>query len=119
MGCPGVGVEGEPAMKLSDEVLDEGRTHIRARNLDGLKAWVEKHAYSISAEEVAKTYKLLFMAKDTTRALKLFDKVFTDLDPVLDVLGARIKTAVSCVSVCLIGLGCVGGIAYLIVMVMR
>lgn len=100
-------------MKLSEEVLDEGRTIIRAMDLEGLMAWSEKHVPTLTAKtrgDIEKTFGLMFKARDPDRALKLFDSYFSSVDPARDVRQGLMRLG------CLVfvALGLLGGIVYLV-----
>jgi hypothetical protein len=67
-------------MKISEEVLNEGRLHITNADLDGFLAWVKTNAPTINISAVKDAYSVIFRLKDTERGLKFFNKVFPEYD---------------------------------------
>ena len=100
--------------KLSDEVLEEGRALVEAKDLAGFKLWCEKHAYTVTWSELEKTYTPLFKYDQMDMALKLYDKFFPELDNAKHVRGGLIRLG----CFVFIGLGALGGIVYLVSVVL-
>jgi hypothetical protein len=95
--------------QLSEEVLDEGRALIRAKDLDGFIAWIGKNKIDIDTEVVKQTYGMCFRFDDTEKALRLFEQVFPGIDPTAQAIGTFIKQG--CALFVLLGL--IGGFLYL------
>lgn len=97
-------------MKLSEEMLDEGRAKVTAMDLEGLMTWVKQHVPTVDASEVEKTFRMLLTTRNPDRALKLFDKYFPKVDPARDIRRGFVRLG------CLVfvGLGVLGGIIYLV-----
>jgi hypothetical protein len=96
--------------KLSAEVLEQGRERIRAGDLDGFMAWVKEHVPFINLGTVRDTYTMVFKANDTVRGLRLFDKVFPEVDTARDLREGLVKLAFRG----MVFLGALGGVIYLI-----
>jgi len=96
-------------MKLTEEVLEEGRVFVRAQDLEGLLVWHNKHVPTVTASEVEKTFKLLFTARDPERALKLFDRFYTEVDPAAHVRSGLMRLG----CILFVALGALGGAVYL------
>lgn len=94
---------------LSEEVLEEGRALIRAKNLDGFINWIEENGIRIDREVVRETYEKCFKYNDTAMALMMFEAVFPKINPRAQAVGTFI--AQGCMLFVLLGL--MGGIAYL------
>lgn len=101
--------------KLSDEVLDEGRGFIIRKDLDGFIRWIEKNRIEIDTDMVRKTYRRCFAADDLPRALRIFDKVFPNIDPEAQRAAGWIRFG------CLlfVALGLLGGVMFLIQLFVR
>ena len=100
--------------KLSAEKLEEGREYIINNSLDEFRQWMKDNTPLIDDSVVINTLQTCAAAKDTEKALKLFDAVFSDIDPQAQLFGACLSIAISCV----ILLGVIGGIVYLITSVL-
>ena len=109
-------------MKLSPEVLEQGRDQIRSGDLEGLMSWVGTHAPQMSVEEVRRLFGNVLKWKDTEKALKMFDAGFVDYDAgqeariVLFKFGYDAYVALGLPGVgivLLIVLGALGGVVYL------
>ena len=96
-------------MKLSSEVLEQGRDRIRKSDLDGLMLWVKTHAPLMDESLVRNTFEKAFKWKDAEKALRMFDAGFVDYDPSKDLKSIFIKLGV----VLLLLLGALGGVVYL------
>lgn len=97
-------------MKLSAEVLDEGRALIRASDLDGYMAWVGKHAPLMTPKFVRDTYEKIFKYGDTEKGLRLFEHVFPNYDPGAEMRIVFIRLGMKLLTF----LGLVGGVVYLV-----
>jgi hypothetical protein len=71
--------------KLTADVLAEGRAMVQAQDLDGLRLWCETHAYTLTWSEVERTLSLCYRAGDCPRAVKVFDRVFSEVDIARDI----------------------------------
>jgi hypothetical protein len=100
-------------MKLTETQLEEGRVYIRANDIDALGRWIEAHKVIIDRVEVLKTFRRIAPA-DPERAIKLFDKVFEDMDPVFDRRVILWRLGFRIIIVLVVALGCIGGIVYLV-----
>lgn len=96
-------------MKLPTDVLDEGRALILASDLDGLVAWVGKHAPLMTQKFVRDTYEKVFRFGDTEKGLRLFDAVFPDYDPAVEMRRALLHVGMKLLTL----LGIIGGVVYL------
>ena len=96
-------------MKLSSEVLEQGRDRIRNADLDGLMLWVKTHAPLMDDNVVRNTFEKVFKWNDVEKALRMFDAGFVDYDPSKDLKSIFIKLGV----VLLLLLGALGGVVYL------
>jgi len=96
-------------MKLTDEVLDEGRALIAAADLAGLMAWVRRHAPLMRAHVVRDTYRMIFQYGDVAKGLQLFNKVFPGYDP--QAHARRLMFQVAALAV--LFFGALGGVVYL------
>ena len=67
-------------MKISEEVLSEGRQHINNADLDGFLLWVRTNAPTIDINVIKEAYSVIFKFKDTNRGLIFFNKVFPEYD---------------------------------------
>lgn len=97
-------------MKLSEEVLAEGRAQVEAKDMAGFKVWCEKHAYSVSWSEVERSYAPLFKHDHMDMALRLFDKFFPELDNAKHVRKGLMRLG----CVVFLALGALGGVVYLV-----
>ena len=72
--------------KLSKEVLEEGRGHIRNSDLPGFMKWLVKHVprYSINHEVVESTFEKIFKFSDTDKGLKMFEVGIANINPAAD-----------------------------------
>jgi hypothetical protein len=95
--------------KLSAEVLEQGRDRIRAGDLEGFMAWVKKHVPLIKLEIVRDTYTTVFKYGDTEKGLKLFEKVFPEVDMAKDIRELLFKMGIAL----MVLLGSLGGVVYL------
>lgn len=68
-------------MKLSEEALDEGRKLIIAGDGEGFAKWVEANKIVIDTKNTWRTLEMRMRAGDVQRALRLFDIVFSNVDP--------------------------------------
>jgi SH3-like domain-containing protein len=96
--------------KLSVEVLTEGRNFIRAKDLDGFITWIKANNITIDTNVVRSTYERIFHADDMEKAIKMFDAVFPDIDPVADIVTFFTKLLIKLLFI----MGAIGGIVYLI-----
>jgi len=103
--------------KLSKSVLEEGRAHVRSRDLKSLRLWQDTNIPAWRRSSVEQHFERAY-EKDSsgTLALKLFDRVYTDIDPVEENAKAvlsLVTLAVKLVVVLVLLVGAIGGIVYL------
>lgn len=79
--------------KLSDDVLDAGRKHLRDGDLEGFMSWVASVPIPIDHADVRRYMGRCLESGDTARALRLFDAVWPKCDPVVDGLRALARWA--------------------------
>lgn len=96
--------------KLSEEVLDEGRDLVRAKDLEGFKVWCGKHAYTVPWAVLEKDFSMLLRHDQVDMAVRLFDKFFPKVDPTSDVALGLMK--LGCIG--FVALGVIGGVLYLV-----
>jgi len=96
-------------MKLSEEVLEEGRALVEAKDMAEFKVWCGKHAYTVTWSELERSYTPLFKYDQVDMALKLYDKFFPELDNAKHVRGGLMRLG----CVIFIALGVLGGVVYL------
>ena len=96
---------------LTEDVLEAGREHLRAGDLEAFIAWADQVPILIDLAEVRKSFGRVLLAGDTARALRLFEAVW----PVTDVHDAwvtlRRATLVAALAL-LVVLGLLGGVIY-------
>ena len=97
---------------LTEDVLETGRGHLRAGDLERFIEWVEEVPISIDVEVVRSSMGKCLAAGNTERALKLFEAVWPVTDPVADAwVGLRRMTIVAVVGG-LVLFGLLGGVVY-------
>lgn len=96
--------------KLSEEVLEEGRNHIRRLDSFGFNKWMIHNVptYCINHDVVMSTYNKLFASGDIAKGLKMFEAI-AGIDPAKELR----KKFVGCGCVVFVGLGILGGVVYL------
>lgn len=103
---------------LSDEVLAIGREYAAVGDIDGLMRWVSDNAAAFYSEgELRKTFSMPILVGDAPRAVKLFDKLFIGYDPEAERAKRRrvVRGSFGCFA--LILLGVLGGVAYLVMLI--
>jgi len=100
-------------MKLTAEELEQGRTWVRAGNIDALERWGNKRGIFISKAVLHDTLGHA-MKLNTDLAIKLFDKVYGEIDPEFDRRVVYWQLAFKLTLFLIVALGCLGGIVYLI-----
>lgn len=95
--------------KISDATLTEGRRLVVQSDLEGLRSWKTSHAPTLNEEVFEGSFKKLFEAGDTARALKFFNKAMDGYDPSIE----RAALAVRLMVPAFLFLGALGGILYL------
>lgn len=99
--------------KLSDETLEEARNMIRAGDIDGVGEWMARNRILIDREFALETFRKMASVGEYERAVRFFDRVFVDMDPAADARAALVKLGALAVA----ALGALGGIAFLVWMV--
>lgn len=98
-------------MRLTEAELEEGRAHVRAKDLAALERWVDARRINISRILLHDSFGRAM--RDPELAMKLFDRAFPGMDPEAERRIFRIRLAVAVVGMLLTTLGCIGGIVYL------
>ena len=96
--------------KLTDAFLDEGRALIAAKDLGGFTDWLKRSKVLIDHDVVLNTFHKCFIADDPVKALKMFDAVFPDQNPQLDLAVGLTKLGCAVLFV----LGAIGGVVFLV-----
>jgi len=97
---------------LTEDVLETGRGHLRAGDLERFMEWVNEVPISIDTDVVRGSMGKCLAAGDTARALKLFEAVWPVTDPVSDAwVKLRTLTLVAVVGG-LVLFGLLGGVVY-------
>jgi hypothetical protein len=103
--------------KLSESVMETGRSHIRAMDLDAFMRWVDATEVRIDKGVVRETMEKCFRYKDTEKALRMFEAGFANADPDEDKrnekLGRRIGWGCLAIGALLL-IGAIGGAVYLV-----
>lgn len=100
--------------KLSEVVLEEGRTFIREKSLDGLVLWAERQIPIVSESTIREYFGKAFALGDPEAAMKLFDKFFPEIDPMKDFAYGCMGLIFTGMIYSLVGLGALGGIVYFV-----
>lgn len=101
-------------MKLSKEVLEEGRSLILDKKLDELKEWQDENIPEWKGLDPRPSFEKAYsLGMD---GIKLFDSLYIDVDPKLERIKNRLyllKGILIFMFIILIILGSIGGIVYL------
>lgn len=96
--------------RLSVEVLEEGRGFVRQKDLEGLVEWTQRHgSRDLNYDVFIRGFEDVFRNNNERRALLMFDRTFSEMDPTVDALVYWLTLAFKVV----LGLGAVGGLVYL------
>lgn len=57
---------------LPEPVLEQGRTHIRNKDIKGLESWLQEHRVPIVHETVLNVMNKCFLVDDEAKALRMF-----------------------------------------------
>jgi len=80
-------------VKLNEQTLEQARELIRAKDLDGVMAWVAASGVDIDNDLLRSTFDKCFRDDDTYKALKMFQAGFAEGEPLADEESIRAKAA--------------------------
>jgi len=66
--------------KLSEEMLEEGRDYLHAKDMGGFMKWVDRSRIMIKKDVLHDTLKRCIDSDDIDKAIKMFDAGFVNAD---------------------------------------